>query len=96
MQTRAIGMAVVELGGGRRKATDAIDARVGLTQVQPLGATLQKGDPMAFVHAADVVSAHRAVAQLQQAFVLEDDNNNATKSWQAPLVLGSFCAEPVL
>ena len=95
-QTRAVGMAVVELGGGRRKATDAIDASVGLTQVQPLGAYLQKGDPMAFVHASDVVSAHRAVAQLQQAFVLEDENNNATKSWQAPLVLGSFCAEPVL
>ena len=72
MQTRAIGMAVVELGGGRRKATDTIDIRVGLTQVQPLGTHLQKGDALAWVHAADTASAHRAVTQLLATFHLVD------------------------
>jgi len=72
MQTRAIGMVVVELGGGRRKATDTIDIRVGLTQVQPLGTHLQKGDALAWVHAADTASAHRAVTQLLATFHLVD------------------------
>ncbi len=30
MDTRAIGMSVVSLGGGRRKATDRIDYSVGI------------------------------------------------------------------
>ena len=82
MQTRAIGMAIVELGGGRRKATDGIDCTVGLTQVQPLGTCLQKNEPMAFVHAASQSSAERAVLQLQQAFMVVDDSI-ATPPWQA-------------
>ena len=67
MQTRQIGLAVVELGGGRRKAGDAIDWRVGLSQVAPLGQTLAMGEPLAWVHAADQASAERAVAQVQSA-----------------------------
>ena len=97
MQTRAIGMVVVELGGGRRKATDTIDARVGLTQVQPLGARLMKGEPMAFVHAADNASAQRAVALLQAAFTLGDDPDGV-EHWQAtPTVMETIaatCAKP--
>jgi thymidine phosphorylase len=89
MQTRAIGMAVVELGGGRRKATDTIDARVGLTQVQPLGTRLQKGDPIACVHAADEASAQRALTQLQAAFALGDDTSGV-QPWQTtPTVLAT-------
>lgn len=72
-QTRAIGLAVVELGGGRRKATDAIDARVGLTQFTPLGTYLNAGDPIALVHAADSSAAQRAVAQIQAACVIGGD-----------------------
>jgi thymidine phosphorylase len=88
MQTRAMGMAVVELGGGRRKATDAIDTRVGLTQVLPLGANLQEGEPMAFVHAANTQSAERAVVQLQAACSI--GNQVANQAWHAtPLVLGN-------
>ena len=37
MDTRALGMAVVSLGGGRRRASDAIDYSVGLTEVARLG-----------------------------------------------------------
>ena len=90
MHTRDIGLAVVELGGGRRKASDAIDARVGLTQVQPLGTRLQKGDPIACVHAADEASAQRAVVQLQAAFALGDDTSGGVRPWHAtPTVLAT-------
>lgn len=78
-QTRAIGLAIVELGGGRRKATDAIDARVGLTQFTPLGTHLNAGDPIALVHAADPSAAQRAVAQVQAACVIGGGGN----AWEA-------------
>jgi thymidine phosphorylase len=60
MATRDIGLAVVELGGGRRKATDTIDARVGFTQFAQIGQAVQAGEPLALVHAADAASAERA------------------------------------
>lgn len=92
MHTRAIGMAVVELGGGRRTATDTIDARVGLTGVQPLGTHLQTGEPLAWVHAADAASAQHAVARLQAAFVLESEAS-AAQSWHAtPMVLETIAS----
>jgi thymidine phosphorylase len=92
MQTRAVGMTVVELGGGRRKATDAIDTRVGLTRVQPLGARLQKGEPMAWVHAADTASAQRAVAQLQTVFVLDSEASAAQPWHTTPTVLETIAS----
>ena len=70
MDTRAVGMAVVELGGGRRTPTDRIDMRVGLTAVRPLGTPVAAGDALALVHAADTDAAHQAVARLQAAITL--------------------------
>jgi len=60
MATRDIGLAVVELGGGRRQASDAIDARVGFTHVVQIGQPVQAGEPLCVVHAADQASAERA------------------------------------
>lgn len=60
MVTRDIGLAVLELGGGRRLASDTIDARVGFTQFTRIGQAVQAGDPLALVHAADAASAERA------------------------------------
>lgn len=64
MATRAIGLQVVELGGGRRQASDRIDARVGLTQVVPLGQAVRAGEALAWVHAADSLAAARACQAL--------------------------------
>ena len=91
MQTRDIGLAVVEMGGGRTQANGAIDARVGLSHVQPLGTHFAVGEPMAFVHAADVASAQRAIAQLQAACTIGEagDDPKGHSAWCAtPVVLG--------
>jgi len=53
MNTRAVGLAVVDLGGGRKKTTDTIDLAVGLSQFRPVGTKVQAGDTLALVHAAD-------------------------------------------
>jgi len=46
-----IGMAVVTLGGGRLKASDEIDHSVGISSLLPVGTPVQKGDPIAMIHA---------------------------------------------
>ncbi len=72
MDTRAIGLAVVELGGGRRRPGEAIDPRVGLSNVRPLGASVRKGDPLARVHAADPAAAEVAIRNVIDAVQVGD------------------------
>jgi thymidine phosphorylase len=72
MATRELGVAIVELGGGRRKAGDAIDMRVGFSDVKPLGTRLAAGEPLALIHAADDAAADRAVAAYLAACTLGD------------------------
>jgi thymidine phosphorylase len=72
MDTRALGMAVVGLGGGRRRAADAIDFAVGFTDFVSLGATVGAGAPLAFVHARSRADADAAVAAVQRAIAIGD------------------------
>ena len=53
METRALGIAVIELGGGRRRASDAIDQAVGLSAVRGIGSEVAAGKPLAMVHARE-------------------------------------------
>ena len=47
VDVRAVGLAVVELGGGRARAADAIDPSVGLTELAPRSATRSAPQPAA-------------------------------------------------
>jgi len=80
--TRDIGLAVVELGGGRRKASDRIDHRVGFSDVVSLGQRIERGQPLARVHAASAAEAQAAVARLQQCIHIGD-----TPPTAAPLLI---------
>ena len=73
MDTRAIGVAVVELGGGRTKAADPVDHRVGLTDVAAIGDEVGPERPLAVVHAADAASAERAAQAVRQAMTLGEN-----------------------
>lgn len=66
MQAREIGLVVVELGGGRRRADDKLDLRVGLTHCVSLGRQLVATEPLAIVHAASKAAADAAIVRLQQ------------------------------
>ncbi len=68
--TRDIGLAVVELGGGRRKASDRIDPAVGLSALAGLGDKVSRGAPLARIHAASTEDAQRAARILQQAITI--------------------------
>jgi thymidine phosphorylase len=65
---RALGWAVVALGGGRERESDMIDPAVGLSDLAPLGTRVTGGQPIARVHAAREDAADRAVAAVQAAF----------------------------
>ncbi len=70
IDVRAVGMAVVELGGGRARATDAIDPAVGFTRLAGLGAEVSAEAPLALVHARDEARALAAAARLRAAYSL--------------------------
>ncbi|WP_062789087.1 thymidine phosphorylase [Aquitalea pelogenes] len=70
MDTRALGMAVCALGGGRRRASDQLDYRVGLSGFAELGAELMPDTPLLFIHAADAASADEAERRVREAIQL--------------------------
>jgi thymidine phosphorylase len=57
VNTRALGVAVIELGGGRRKPEDPVDHAVGLTGLLPVGAEVGPGQVLAIVHARSSIHA---------------------------------------
>ena len=67
---RAIGLAVVALGGGRRRPTDSIDFAVGLTDLVGLGEQVTVGQPLAMVHARTQAAAQQAVREIQEAYAI--------------------------
>jgi len=72
LDVRALGLAVVALGGGRRHGGEGIDPRVGLTHLAAPGEQVAAGQPLARVHAADRASADEAAAAVLAACSLVD------------------------
>ena len=70
---RDVGVAVLELGGGRLREDQGIDHAVGLVDVAGLGEEVGRGGrPLAVVHAADAAAAERAADRLRAAFTVGD------------------------
>jgi thymidine phosphorylase len=81
VDVRAVGMAVVGLGGGRARETDPVDHSVGFTEVAALGEAVGPGErPLALVHARDEVAADRAAEALRRAFALADGGADPTET----------------
>jgi thymidine phosphorylase len=72
IDVRAVGLAVVELGGGRSRAADEIDPAVGLTELAPIGAEVGPDVPLARVHAREVDQAEAAIRRLRAAYRLDE------------------------
>jgi thymidine phosphorylase len=73
VDVRAVGMAVVGLGGGRARESDPVDHSVGFTEVAARGERVGPGErPLAMVHARDEASAQRATDALRRAVELGD------------------------
>ncbi len=73
MDTRALGIAVVDLGGGRHQASDSIDYVVGLSNICQVGEWVDPSRPLALVHALSEDQADVAIATLNKAIELTDE-----------------------
>jgi thymidine phosphorylase len=67
VDTRAIGNAIIELGGGRRQVGDALDLSVGFSGIAAVGTKLDQSTPLAVVHAASENDAANAEQSLLMA-----------------------------
>jgi thymidine phosphorylase len=73
VDVRALGLAIIDLGGGRRREDEAIDHAVGLTEVAAPGERVgPHGRPLAIVHARDADSAARAAESIRAAYSVGD------------------------
>jgi pyrimidine-nucleoside phosphorylase len=67
VEPRRIGLAILELGGGRRTIEDEIDPAVGFVIPVKPGDRVRTGDPLASVFARDRAGVEEAFAALSQA-----------------------------
>ncbi len=58
------------LGGGRRRAADAIDFAVGLSGFVAQGESVKSGGPLAFVHARSQAAAEVAATAVRSAITI--------------------------
>jgi len=67
VNTRAVGNAIIELGGGRHEVGEKLNLAVGFSEIAPMGSELNKERPMAIVHAASEADADLATENLRKA-----------------------------
>jgi len=77
VDTRAVGNAIIELGGGRRNVGDKLDLSVGFSEIAPIGTTLGKERPLMLVHAATEADAEAAIQAFLKACQLGDSAREA-------------------
>jgi pyrimidine-nucleoside phosphorylase len=65
---RLIAEAALQLGAGRRRKGDQVDPRVGVRLLAGVGDSVEKGQPIAEVHAASAADAARAEESLLPAY----------------------------
>lgn len=68
--TRALGLAVVALGGGRLRSDQEIDPAVGLSDIVELGAEVQPGQPLLRIHARTDDAAEAAAVRVREAICI--------------------------
>ncbi len=73
MHTRDIGVALIDLGGGRRKTNDVLDLSVGFSEFCQVGTRIKEGDVLAVVHAQSEAAARTAQAVLHRAIRIDDE-----------------------
>jgi thymidine phosphorylase len=73
VDTRAVGNAIIELGGGRRVVGEKLDLAVGFNDIAPIRTELDRNTPLAVIHAASEDDAKKAERNLLAAVSLGDE-----------------------
>lgn len=77
IDAEALGLAVIALGGGRTIESDPVDPAVGLSDVVRIGARVERGQPLAVIHASRPMQADRAEGAVRAAITLGQGAVNA-------------------
>lgn len=72
VDARELGLAVVELGGGRRRVEDRVDHAVGLSEVAGVGERVGPDRPLALVHARAENDLAAAAERVRRAYMMGD------------------------
>ncbi|MCF6220064.1 MAG: thymidine phosphorylase [Robiginitomaculum sp.] len=72
IDARAVGNAVIVMGGGRKKPEDTIDYAVGFDRIAPIGTKISKGDVLARIHARSQNHVAEAGKMLRDAYMYSD------------------------
>lgn len=70
IDTRALGLVVVALGGGRTSPGQAVDPAVGLDRLASLTQPMRAGMLLARVHAANADTARQAAREVERAYAI--------------------------
>ncbi len=73
VNTREIGMAIISLRGGRLHRDDKLDLSTGFTEIAPIGAMIDKSQPLAIIHASRDSDLERAAEQYRNACTISQD-----------------------
>lgn len=84
VDTRELGLAILELGGGRRRKEDVINYQVGLSGMCKIGEVTGKGAmPLCVVHAAQGQNIESVLQRIQSAYTVVE---NADRVRSQPLI----------
>lgn len=75
INSRTLGFALVQLGGGRKLTTDKLDYGVGIAHVVKVGEEVNKDKPIAFVHANTSLQVEEMAKVLNSAIVVSEQPN---------------------
>ena len=67
-----LGYAVIALGGGRKKASDAIDFAVGFMHPKKVGEKVKKGEPLMIMHYNDLSKGDEAERIVHSCYIISD------------------------
>jgi thymidine phosphorylase len=90
MNTREVGLTLVQLGGGRTRPTDSIDFTVGFTAFAQLGDRLDADHPVCVIHARSEAEWEAAAARVLAALEISAEQAPAA----GPIVLERLAGAP--
>ena len=74
IDTRKLGLLLIELGGGRKQISDKIDFSVGLQEVIDVGSQVDTSTPLLTVHAKSKESVDNIKVQMQECFKITNQD----------------------
>ena len=76
INTRELGLLLIELGGGRKKVSDKINFSVGYENVSSLGDYVDHSTPLMKVHASSSLDLEKIKDKILDCFVISEEKKD--------------------